>query len=77
MKVTPASPTVNILQPEDLRVRYFTVAVGDAAEAAADRFSAGGADPKDVLDTHLYLSNAAATVTIKKKTPRSASSAKR
>lgn len=66
VKVTPASATVNILQPEALRERYFTVTVGDAADAVKDHFNGADADPKDVPDTHLYLSNAAATVTVKK-----------
>jgi hypothetical protein len=34
VKVSPATPTVNILQPEALRDREYTVTVGDAAEAA-------------------------------------------
>jgi len=67
VKVTPTEPVFNILHPFGvLNTRYYTVAVGDAAEAATIRFNADGADPKDVLDTHLFLSNAAATVTVRK-----------
>ena len=67
VKVTPTGSVFNILHPFGvLDTRYYTVAVGDAAEAAKDRFNLEGADPKDTADTHLYLSNAAATVTVKK-----------
>ncbi len=67
VKVTPTEPVFNILHPFGvLNTRYYTVAVGDAAEAATIRFNADGADPKDVLDTHLFLSNAAATVKVRK-----------
>lgn len=67
VKVTSTGSGVNILHPFGLLdTRYYTVSVGDAAEAAKGRFNAEGADPKDAPDTHLYLSNAAATVTVRK-----------
>ena len=67
VKVTPTQPVFNILHPFGvLDTRYYTVAVGNSAEAAKDRFNLEGADPKDVPDTHLYLANAAVNVTVKK-----------
>ena len=67
VKVTHTGSVFNILHPFGvLDTRYYTVAVGDSAEAATIRFNAAGADPKDVLDTHLFLSNAAAMVTVRK-----------
>jgi YVTN family beta-propeller protein len=64
VKVTPTEKVVNILHPFGvLNTRYYTVAVGDAAEAAKSRFNAEGADPKDAPETHLFLSNATVTVT--------------
>lgn len=67
VKVTSSGSGMNILHPFGaLDTRYYTVAVGDAADAAKSQFNAAGADPKDILDTNLYLSNAAATVTVKK-----------
>lgn len=67
VKVTPTKSVVNILHPFGvLDSRTYTVAVGDAAEAAKYRFNPQGADPKDTPDTHLFLANAGATVTVKK-----------
>ena len=67
VKVTPTQKVFNIYHPFGvLDTRYYTVTVGNAAEAAKDRFNLESADPKDVLDTHLYLENTAATVTVKK-----------
>lgn len=67
VKVTPTQPVFNILHPFGvLDTRYYTVAVGKAADAAKDRVNVEGADPKDIPDTHLYMANAGATVTVKK-----------
>ena len=67
VKITGVDSGFNILHPFGvLNTRYYTVAVGDAAEAAKARFNAERADPKDTLDTHLFLSDAAVTVTVKK-----------
>lgn len=67
VKVTSSGSGVNLLRPfGGSNTRTYTVEVGDAAEAGRIRFNAEGADPKDVLDTHLYLSNASATVTVRK-----------
>lgn len=67
VKVSPTEPVTNVLHPSGLlNTRYYTVTVGDAAETAKDSFNAEGADPKDTPDTHLYLSSAAATITVKK-----------
>lgn len=67
VEVTPTDSVFNILHPFGvLDSRYYTVAVGDTAEAAKGRFNLEGADPKDTADTHLFLSNAAANFTVKK-----------
>ena len=74
VEITPKTPVVNVLHPFGvLNTRYYTVSVGDAADAAKECFSCSGSDLKDTPDTHLYISNAAATVTIEKQgflTPR-------
>ncbi len=67
VKVTSTDPGFNILDPFGLMAtRYYTVAIGDAAEVDKGRFNAERADPKDVPDTHLFLSSTAATITVKK-----------
>ena len=67
VKVSPTGSVFNILHPFGvLDSRTYTVAVGAAAEAAKDQFTLKGADPKDTPDTHLFLSNAAVAVTVKK-----------
>lgn len=67
VRVTSTGSGINILHPfGKLDTRYYTVVVGAGADAATGRFNAENADPKDVLDTHLYLSNAAVTVTVTK-----------
>lgn len=67
VKITPAESVRNILHPFGvLDTRYYTVSVGDAAEAAKGQFNPEGADPKDTPETHLFLSNAAAHFSVKK-----------
>lgn len=67
VKVTSATQSFNILDPFGLMsARYYTVAVGDAAEGTTTCFACNGSDPKDTLNTHLYLSDTAATVTVTK-----------
>jgi hypothetical protein len=65
--VTATGSTFNIADPFGLlNTRYYTVAVGDAAEANKACFSCGGSLPEDAPDTHLFLANAGVTVTVKK-----------
>lgn len=68
VKITPAESVRNIMHPFGvLDTRYYTVTVGDAAEAAKGQFNPEGADPKDTPETHLFLSNAAASFAISKR----------
>lgn len=68
VKVTPTESVRNILHPFGvLDTRYYTVSVGDAAEAAKGQFNPEGADPKDTPETHLFLSNAAASFSVTKR----------
>lgn len=68
VKITPTESVRNILHPFGvLDTRYYTVSVGDAAEAAKGQFDPEGADPKDTPETHLFLSNAAASFAVTKR----------
>jgi len=49
-----------------LNTRYYTVEVGDAAEAAKTCFACQGSPAKDTLDTTLFLANVGATVSVQK-----------
>lgn len=67
VKVTPTDPTLNIADPFGvLNSQYYTVLVGNSAEAGKTCFNCLGTDLKNTFDTHLYLRNAGATVTVKK-----------
>lgn len=68
VKVTPTALTFNALDPFGiLNTRYYTVVVGDAAEAGKTCFGCSGSETKDTFHTHLFLSNAAATVMVEKR----------
>lgn len=67
VRVTATDPTLNIADPFGvLNSQYYTVLVGNRAEASKACFNCLGTDLKNTFDTHLYLKNAGVTVTVKK-----------
>lgn len=67
IRVTPTDSVFNVFHPFGLlNTRYYTVEVGDAAQAAKTCFGCTDASAKDTLDTTLFLANAGATVSVQK-----------
>ncbi len=67
IRVTPTDSVFNVFHPFGLlNTRYYTVEVGDAAEAAKTCFACQGSPAKDTLDTTLFLANVGATVSVQK-----------